>query len=377
LLVIPANTVERENVFLWNNHYISILLIYLQDLMKHFAMSALSIRKDLLLFVFVILISNITLAQRDFDQLMYVIKTETGIKKAHKRYNMAKPKTGFANALLVDAKLLHSQGEKQNTLTLINSTLKTGEEKAGETGLPMNTPNLIDLYFMESGKKKKTPEHYRNNRGLREKIYNEMNYFSLAKFLLKEEKNQLEKSNEQKNDLLKAAEQKYKVFRFLWLIVILLFLITIAYFLKNKEKRQTLFNQTLAKDSKRELIQRMRTEHNSQIIKSNLKDKVDESTIDKVIKDLNLSSNNTFDEDFLMIYHKTDEEFFPKLRRKYPCLTKHDQVLCGMIRMGLDSKQIAHITFRSPQSIHVARSRLRKKLVMMAKQDLGLYLQRI
>lgn len=145
--------------------------------------------------------------------------------------------------------------------------------------------------------------------------------------------------------------------------------------MRNKEKRQAVIHKTLAKAGKSELIQRMRSEHDSQIIKTNLKDKVDENTVDKVINDLKLSSKNTFDDDFLMIYHKVDEEFFPKLRKKHPNLTKHDQVLAGMIKMGLDSKQIAHITFRTPESIHVARSRLRKKLGMKAKEDLGLYLQ--
>ncbi|MCF8230552.1 MAG: hypothetical protein K9J27_00080 [Bacteroidales bacterium] len=200
---------------------------------------------------------------------------------------------------------------------------------------------------------------------------------SLAKPRIKEEKERLKNSNEKNNNLLEAVNQRYRVLRVLWLSIIILFLITIAYFLKKKEKQQNIFRNTFAKDGKSELIQRMRNEHNAQVIRNNLKEKADGATIDKVIKDLQLSSNNTFDEDFLMIYHKVDEEFFPKLRKKHPSLTKHDQVLCGMIKMGLDSKQIAHITFRSPESIHVARSRLRKKLAIMAKEDLGLYIQRI
>ncbi len=185
----------------------------------------------------------------------------------------------------------------------------------------------------------------------------------------------VKKSTDQTKAPLEAAENRYIIFRYVWLAVIIFFLFTIAYILKKKEKRQILFRQELAKDSKSELIQRMRTEHNSQIIKTNLKDLVDGNTIDKIIHDLKISSKNTFDEDFLIIYHKLDEEFFPNLRKKHSNLTKHDQVLCGMIKMGLDSKQIAHITFRTPESIHVARSRLRKKLGMKAKEDLGLYLQ--
>lgn len=297
-------------------------------------MSALQASLIILILSLYSLTVNITFVQNDIEDLKTTIKTETGIPKA----------------------------EALNQLAY-----KLTDSVANFYSFRGRTFSLID--------RDDTELNEQDYRRLHEKDYNEEKKISLAELRLKKEKDQLEKSNEQKNELLKAAEQKYKVFRFLWLTIIILFLFTIAYFLRNKERRQAMFRKALAKDSKNELIQRMRTEHNSQIIKNNLKDKVDEYTIDKVIKDLKLSSNNTFDEDFLMIYHKVDDEFLPNLRKKHPDLTKHDQVLCGMIKIGLDSKQIAHITFRTPESIHVARSRLRNKLGMKAKEDLGLYLQ--
>lgn len=201
--------------------------------------------------------------------------------------------------------------------------------------------------------------------------------FSQAEPQPKEKKKQHEDSNAKNTTLLEEANQRYRVLRFLWINTIILFLITIAYILRKKEKQQNTWRKTFANEGKIELIQRIRDEHNALILKNTLKDKVDESTIDKVIKDLQLSSNNTFDEDFLLVYHKVDNEFFPRLRKKHASLTKHEQVLCGMIRMGLDSKQIAHITFRTPESIHVARCRLRKRLEIKPKEDLNRHLQRI
>lgn len=303
-------------------------------------------------------------------------KTRANLEKARKYYTKARHDIGIANTFFVEGELLYKQGKSQDAVKKAESALQIGE-KTDDKDIQMNAHELLALIYMESGNKGKAAGHYQVYKRLHEKVYDEEKLFSLAELQLVKEKAQLEKYIEQKDEQFKVEKKQYTIVRFFWYAIILMFLFTIVYLLRNKEKRQMLFRKALAKDSKNELIQRMRTEHDTQIIKTNLKDKVDEYTVNKIINDLTLSSKNTFDDDFLMIYHQVDEEFFPRLRKKHPNLTKHDQVLCGMIKMGLDSKQIAHITFRTPESIHVARSRLRKKLGMTAKEDLGLYLQRI
>lgn len=59
---------------------------------------------------------------------------------------------------------------------------------------------------------------------------------------------------------------------------------------------------------------------------------------------------------------QSNTDFFKKLTRKYPKLTKGDLRLCAFLKMNLSTKEIANLTFKNPESVKVARSRLRKKL---------------
>jgi tetratricopeptide (TPR) repeat protein len=54
--------------------------------------------------------------------------------------------------------------------------------------------------------------------------------------------------------------------------------------------------------------------------------------------------------------------FYENLNRICPSLTNNDLKLASLIRMNLNSKEIASLTLRSLDSIHIARHRLRKKL---------------
>lgn len=51
-----------------------------------------------------------------------------------------------------------------------------------------------------------------------------------------------------------------------------------------------------------------------------------------------------------------------KISLKFPGITKSELELCYWLYLGLDTKGISNLTFRSPGSVKVQRSRLRKKL---------------
>ncbi len=59
---------------------------------------------------------------------------------------------------------------------------------------------------------------------------------------------------------------------------------------------------------------------------------------------------------------QSNADFFEKLSKKHPNLTKGDLRLCAFLKMNLSTKEIANLTFKNPESVKVARSRLRKKL---------------
>jgi tetratricopeptide (TPR) repeat protein/DNA-binding CsgD family transcriptional regulator len=66
----------------------------------------------------------------------------------------------------------------------------------------------------------------------------------------------------------------------------------------------------------------------------------------------------TFEERFVAVHR----EFFERMNKNFPQLTENEKKLCALLRLNMSTKDIAAITHQSPNSIEVARTRLRKKL---------------
>jgi PAS domain S-box-containing protein len=69
--------------------------------------------------------------------------------------------------------------------------------------------------------------------------------------------------------------------------------------------------------------------------------------------------------------------FLRQLEFKHPRLTNKEKKLCAGIRLGLSSKEIAGLTNNTPQSVEVARVRLRKKLKLSREMRLFKYLNQL
>jgi DNA-binding CsgD family transcriptional regulator len=83
------------------------------------------------------------------------------------------------------------------------------------------------------------------------------------------------------------------------------------------------------------------------------------------------------DENTELFYEKVESlgsSFYENLRDKYPKLTKTDMRLCTLIRMNLETKQIAILQNINPSSVKMSRNRLRKKLNLDSDVDLYQFL---
>ncbi|MDX9883562.1 MAG: response regulator [Prolixibacteraceae bacterium] len=74
--------------------------------------------------------------------------------------------------------------------------------------------------------------------------------------------------------------------------------------------------------------------------------------------------------DFETRFENAFDSFYKALLEKFPTLTPHERKLCALLRSGLSSKDIAVLTFQNPQSVDVARYRLRKKLNLANEENL-------
>ena len=71
------------------------------------------------------------------------------------------------------------------------------------------------------------------------------------------------------------------------------------------------------------------------------------------------------------------QEFYKKLKDRYPGLSNNDLRLCAYLKIGLNSREIADILNILPSSAFISRSRLRKKLDIGADEDLYGFLNSI
>lgn len=94
----------------------------------------------------------------------------------------------------------------------------------------------------------------------------------------------------------------------------------------------------------------------------------------------NIRQNLSLKEDLEEFQHKLDytyDDFFRRLREKYPNLTKNEERLCAFLRLNLSSKEIAAINNTSVKAAEMSRYRLRKKLGLSNNELLPEYLRNL
>lgn len=82
-------------------------------------------------------------------------------------------------------------------------------------------------------------------------------------------------------------------------------------------------------------------------------------------------------EEFQAKVDQTYDEFFKKLKAKFPSLTKNEERLCALLRLNLSTKEIATLNNTSVKAVEMSRYRLRKKCELENSECLPEYLQNI
>jgi DNA-binding CsgD family transcriptional regulator len=86
------------------------------------------------------------------------------------------------------------------------------------------------------------------------------------------------------------------------------------------------------------------------------------TALNTVIRDLQKSLEDKVWTDFEMRFQQVHSQFYEALDNRFPDLSTNERRLCAFLKLGLNTKEIATITGQTPNSITVARTRLRKKL---------------
>jgi DNA-binding CsgD family transcriptional regulator len=96
-----------------------------------------------------------------------------------------------------------------------------------------------------------------------------------------------------------------------------------------------------------------------------------QSIIEEILLDLQSNINSEIWLEFEKRFQAVHKGFYDKLNMDFPKLTDADKKLCALLRLNLSTKEIASISHQNPNSVEVARTRLRKKLDL-SNQDISL-----
>ncbi|HEY9005396.1 tetratricopeptide repeat protein [Ohtaekwangia sp.] len=97
--------------------------------------------------------------------------------------------------------------------------------------------------------------------------------------------------------------------------------------------------------------------------------------VGNLIQKLNYSAHLDREwEGFKRYFEQVHTGFLEKLLEQYPELTTTEMKLCALLKLNLETKEIASLLGISPESAKVSRSRLRKKLNLEGDQNLSKFL---
>jgi tetratricopeptide (TPR) repeat protein len=107
--------------------------------------------------------------------------------------------------------------------------------------------------------------------------------------------------------------------------------------------------------------------------------KLSGSEAERHIRSINayISQFNTQNTDTELLIDKINRQFIQKLSRLHPNLSKNEQRLASLLRIGLSTKEIASIINSSPKTVNMARYRLRKHLNLECDDSLTEYMNNI
>lgn len=251
---------------------------------------------------------------------------------------------------------------------------------------PIVLENLSQLYH-EKNDKENAYKYMRNSKNISDSLFHTQSKHNRELF---EIKNKFQEDLSEKEAQIKAQKQllelnKKASFRLKLLIGILILfsiIIVIVYKQRYKMKQMTVKreqNEIILKTQNKELttnaLQIIEKENTFKELLEIIKEKAPDQYNKLSFK--YKQSNKQIWDDFNLRFTQVNNTFYKHLLELHPTLTPNDLKHCALIKLKFDSKEMSHILGISLQSVHMARSRVRKKLNLERKDNLSNYIAKI
>jgi DNA-binding response OmpR family regulator/DNA-binding CsgD family transcriptional regulator len=148
-------------------------------------------------------------------------------------------------------------------------------------------------------------------------------------------------------------------------------------------KEKKILEQDLDHHQKQLTMQTVNMVQNSEFLHSILSDLKNilhftsaegKSVINSIEFKINDKSNDHIWKEFEFCFEGVYHEFYKKLNVKLPDISVREQRMCAFMKMNMSNREIAAITFQTPNSIDVAKHRLRKKAGIENDEDFTKFL---
>ncbi|MCS3529972.1 tetratricopeptide repeat protein [Chryseobacterium sp. JUb7] len=301
------------------------------------------------LFSYYTAIGNAYLKRKKYDSALYYYVKSSEIDKKH-RFT-----TGFISSI----SLGNYYKEQKQYEKALQFYLKANEdlEKNNINNYPFNYINKnIDQLYAQLGNKEKESEynsiHYETDRKLATERARNVDY--ALNLILKDQDDEYNESQKKK---------------YIWIIIsisviIILFVIIYNILRKNlKHKENTITEVTKTLQTKDEIISKKNIETEELQLKVN----------DAYSEVIELAQKN--DPSFYFRFQEVYPEFHKKLLEIIPTLRTSELTLCAYTFLGLNIKDIAEYTYKSPNTIRNRKQSLRKKFSIPTEIDMEKWLK--
>lgn len=330
----------------------------------------------------------------------------------------------FSRAVGIEQKFGHKMGESRALFNLANAHMKLGEydtaEPYGIKSLAIaleieSLDRIVKAYFIlsEINELKKSFQEALSYNKLyvqyKDSLLNKESMLIAEelsnKYLVQIEEIGL-KEKEKEVQLLKETQiaQRWKIYSLVVSIILLLLGASLIYRLQKNKAKSKISELNSEKQSIQEKNRLISDEAQLTLKQNqNLKDRLEDSNKRLASHTLYLVEKNKFLEnlkseiksnkpnenliklidseinskgDWQKFQHFFDQvhvDFFDRLTTEFKDLSPADIRLCSLLRLNKTSKEIAEILGISPQSVNIARYRLRKKLRLSSNQNLGIF----
>lgn len=259
--------------------------------------------------------------------------------------------------------------------------------------LQKNIHELLSVIYSDSGNFKKAYHSQKMFKQLNDSIFNEKNVrkMALMESAYKYDKEIQQYELENRNHQLQIKNQFYAIVS-LVAVTLLISILSFQLYRSNRLKKKVLKLEIDQANSKLEYSNKEMTSATLKLIQNSESDSYCIKMLESIAKTSNEERENNIRsligyyknksactnwEEFETLFLAVNADFYDKLNKRVSTLTPNERKLCVFLKLNMNNKDIAQITFQSEDALKKARLRLRKKLELTRNENLTSFIQNL